>query len=61
MLKRVFYISVHKRYGGYDDSPEYDTLKELYDKRGEWIDKQESKLISILSKFVNIQSNQNQT
>ena len=53
MLKRVFYMSIRRPHGGYEDSPEFDTLTDLVKEYGEWIDKQESRLVSILSKFVN--------
>ena len=56
MKRRVLYLSVGKPGDSYyEHSPEYDTLAALYKERGEWIDKHDTKLISILSKFINEQ------
>lgn len=56
MKKRVLYLSVSRPGDAhYEHSPEFDSFKELAKEYGEWIDSHDTKLISILSKFVNVQ------
>ena len=55
MKKRVLYLSVSKPGDThFEHSPEFDSFKELAKEYGEWIDQHDTKLISILSKFINV-------
>ena len=56
MKKRVLYLSVSKPGDAhFEHSPEFDTFAQLAQEYGAWIDQHDTKLISILSKFVNVQ------
>lgn len=56
MKKRVLYLSVSKPGDThFEHSPEFDTFAQLAQEYGSWIDQHDTKLISILSKFINVQ------
>ena len=56
MKRRVFYLSVIKPGdANYEHSPEFDSFDALCKEYGKWIDEHDTKLISILSKFINEQ------
>ena len=54
MKIRVLYLSVSKPGDtNYEHSPEFDSFDALCKEYGKWIDEHDTKLISILSKFIN--------
>ena len=55
MKKRVLYLSVSKPGDThFEHSPEFDTFAQLAQEYGSWIDQHDTKLISILNKFINV-------